>query len=61
MKLSEIQKSLAALAAVLGIVVSNNLVHGTALRWTNFAIAAIGALAVYFLPGPNGSSTPPQA
>ena len=50
MKITEIRKSISASLGFAGAVVADNLVSGTALRWTNCAIAAGTLLLVYLVP-----------
>ena len=47
---AEVRKLLAALVGFAGGVVADNLIHGTALRWTNAGIALGTAVLVYVLP-----------
>ena len=56
--LAEVRKAIAALVALGGVVIANNLVHGSALRWTNAAIALGGAVLVYVLPNQDSTSQP---
>jgi hypothetical protein len=48
--LAEVRKTITALIAFGGVVVANNLVTGSTLRWVNAAIALGGAVLIYFVP-----------
>jgi len=58
-KLSEIRKFLVALLGFASAAVSNNMLSGTALRWTNLGIAFVTTALVWFVPN-DQPATPPS-
>jgi hypothetical protein len=48
--LAEVRKFIVTLVGFAGILISNNAVSGTALRWTNAAIAIATAVLTYLIP-----------
>lgn len=53
---SQARKFLAALAALVGVLIANGLLDGSAAKWVTGVIAALGAFLVFYVP--NDADTP---